>query len=181
MIFFYKLFRVTVLLLFGSSVNAQSAVSLGFSGIYNIPLETIAVGIRTNIPFNPALAISPQIRYTPAFNDIHEFSVGTNLHYYFIRSSQGRGRRYGSGSRRPSLYLIGGVHYNRWINYSVSLNDRAKKNNILPEIGIGTVFGGNVVKVFLEGKYNPLWLEPSAEAGLLVYPFNRSHKLKCFY
>lgn len=178
---FCAIIRVTSLCLFGLSVNAQNSLSFGFSGAYNTPLEIIAAGLRANIPLSPTLALSPQIRYTPAFNDIHEFSAGTNLHYYFIRNSPGRRGRYGSDANHPSLYLIGGIHYNRWINYSVSLNDRAKKNNLLPEVGIGSVFGGNILKVFLEGKYNPLWQEPSAEVGILVFPFNRSNKLKCFY
>lgn len=180
MIFLYTLRKLLILCLIGFSLNAQRSVSFGLSGTYNIPLETIGTGIRASIPLSPAWAVSPQIRYNPAFNDIHELSAGSNLHYYFIRNFRRQVPSYRAQSRGP-LYLIAGVHYNRWINYSESLNKKAKKNNILPEIGMGAALGGNILKVFLEGKYNPLWLEPSAEAGLLVYPFNKSSKLKCFY
>lgn len=180
---FLAILRIAALLfLYISSLKAQKPPSLGFSGAYNIPLETIAIGIRANIPLHSSIAISPQLRYTPGFNDIHEFSAGANLHYHFIRNLRGGAWvRRAAATGSASLYLIGGVHYNRWINYSVSLNERAKKNNILPEIGIGAMWGKNTVKIFLEGKYNPLWMEPSAEAGLLVFLFDRSRKLKCFY
>lgn len=164
-----------------SSAHAQESLSFGVSGAYNFPLETIGIGTRANIPLSPVLTVSPQVRYAPAFNDIHELFAGANLHFHFIRSNRQRGRSYDAGSPKTGAYLIGGIHYNRWINYSPRKNPLAKTNNILPEAGIGVVFGGNVLKVFLEGKYNPLWLEPSAEAGLLISPFNRSRELKCFY
>lgn len=173
--------RILILFFFGFSANAQKALSLGISGGYNIPLQTMAAGIRAGIPLSLRLELSPQVRYTPAFNDIHELSAGVNLHYCFVRNLGRNPGSYRRDSQGVSLYLIGGVHYNRWINYSVSLNDRANKNNILPEAGAGAISGGKVLKVFIEVKYNPLWLEPSTEAGLLVYPFNRSSKLKCFY
>lgn len=172
--------RIVFLWLSCHSVNAQEALSFGFSGSYNFPLETVGIGTRANIPLRPALAISPQIRYAPAFNDIHELSVGANLHFHFFRSG-GKGR-YETDSPRFAAYLIGGIHYNRWINYSPSANLLAKTNNVLPEAGLGLLFGGSTVKVFLEGKYNPLWQEPSAEAGLLISPFGGSRKkVKCFY
>lgn len=173
--------RIFFLWLFSHSASAQETISFGLSGSYNFPLETIGIGTRANIPLGTAFAVSPQVKYAPDFNDIHEFSAGVNLHYYFIRNSGQRGGRYASGSRKPAVYLIGGVHYNRWINYTVSINTSAKTNNLLPELGLGTVFGGNRVKLFLEGKYNPLWQEPSAEAGLLIFPFNPSHKVKCYF
>lgn len=169
---------IVILSVSGSSVYAQSRISAGISGTYNIPLETIGIGVRANIPLTPALAVSPQVRYAPDFNDIHEFSAGANLHFHFFRS----GGRYETDSPRFAAYLLGGIHYNRWINYSPSANQLAKTNNVLPEAGLGMVFGGNTVKVFLEGKYNPLWQEPAAEAGLLISPFGGSgKKLKCYY
>lgn len=172
--------RICILWLLCYPVNAQETISFGLSGSYNFPLGTIGIGTRANIPLNRLLSVSPQIRYAPPFNDFHEFSAGANLHFYFIGHSEQK--RYASDSPQAAVYLIGGIHYNRWINYTVSANTLAKTNNILPETGLGFVFGGPRLKVFLEGKYNPLWLEPSAEAGLLFYPFNHSgRRLKCSY
>lgn len=161
-------------------VNAQETVSFGLSGYYNFPLGTIGIGTRANIPLSAAFAVSPQIKYSPAFNDIHEFSSGLNLHYYFIRNPEQGGVRYATEFFKPVVYLLGGFHYNRWINYRPSINTSAKTNNLLPELGLGAALGGNRVKLFLEGKYNPLWQEPSAEVGLLVFPFNPSSKVKCY-
>lgn len=171
--------RIFFLWLFCFQANAQQALSFGLSGSYNFPLQTVALGARANVPLHPRWAISPQIRYAPAFNDFHEFSAGANLHFYFIRNS-GK-NHYVTDVPKSALYLIGGIHYNRWINYTISINTNAKTNNLLPELGVGYMFGGSLLKVFLEGKYNPLWLEPSAETGLLIYPFNGSRKLKCIY
>lgn len=163
--------------IFCFSARGQEKTSFGLSGAYNLPLQTISVGTRARIPLTPRLSLNPQIRYAPAFNDFHEFSAGANLHYYFIRSPA----RQDTDSPKFAAYLLAGGHYNRWINYSPSLNPLAKANNLLPEAGLGLVTGGNIFRIFFEAKYNPLWLEPSAEAGLLISPFNRPRKLKCYY
>ncbi|MBX2952560.1 MAG: hypothetical protein KF870_08645, partial [Leadbetterella sp.] len=93
--------KVFSLWLFAYSVSAQETISFGLSGSYNFPLETISIGTRANIPFGTAFAVSPQVKYAPAFNDIHEFSAGVNLHYYFIRPSGQY--RHASESHKPAV------------------------------------------------------------------------------
>lgn len=161
------------------NTNAQSTISAGISTSYNIPLETISLGIRANWTVNTSVSISPQLRYSPRFNDFHEFSSGANLHYHFIRPASGI--RYRRKEISPSIYALAGIHYHQWINYSVSINERAKRHNIIPEIGLGALLGKGSIKVFLEGKHNSLWMEPSAELGILLGLNPGSKMLKCAY
>lgn len=161
------------------TTNAQSTVSAGISGSYNIPLETVSLGVRANRTVTTRMVISPQLRYAPRFNDFHEISFGANVHYHFIQFDSGP--RYRKKTILPGVYALAGVHYHRWINYTVSINERAKQNNIIPEIGLGALLGKGQIKVFLEGKHNSLWMEPSAELGMLWSLSSGSKMLKCPY
>jgi hypothetical protein len=164
--------KTIFLLLFSISLHAQDKAAFGLSAIYNFPLQTAGVGFRIQMPVANRLALVPQIKYMPAFNNIHEAYGGINLHYFLLNNTFSLGYKKVVNPRRPVLYLAAGVEYNRWINYVATQNDKAKKNNILPEAGMGISAGGNFIRVFAEAKYNILWKESYGELGILVYPFN---------
>jgi hypothetical protein len=172
-----KMLIFFLILLTGNVFGQKSQTSFGVSARYNIPLETLGMGGRVNLPVNKRLEISVQGSYTPKFNTINEWSAGVNLHYLILQNNVHQDQR----MAQSELYGIVGVHYNKWLNYAVSINNKAHTNNILPEIGLGAAFGGEILKIFLEGKYNLLWLEPTAELGLKISPFGHPKKLKCFY
>lgn len=166
-------FRKTLfLLLFSMGLYAQDRTAFGLSAIYNFPLQTAGVGLRIQMPVANRFALVPQIKYMPAFNNIHEAYGGINLHYFLLNNTFSLGYKKVVNPKRPVLYLAVGVEYNRWINYTITQNDKAKKNNVLPEAGLGLSAGGNFIRVFAEAKYNIFWKESYGEIGVMLFPFN---------
>lgn len=164
-----KLFYL--ILLVSTSTYAQDKVSFGASVMYNFPLNTIGVGIRSQIPINNRITLTPDIKYAPKFNDIHELYAGINVHLLLITSTKNISyQRSRVEPQKPNLYIIAGAEYNQWFNYINSINSKANKQNVLPKIGLGTSFGSHITRFFAEVKYNTLWDEAYAEAGLLIYP-----------
>lgn len=164
--------KTLFLLLFSMSLYAQDKTAFGLSAIYNFPLQTVGVGFRIQMPLADRFALVPQIKYMPKFNSVHEAYGGINLHYYLLNNTFSLGRKKLVNPLRPVLYLAAGVEYNRWINYTITLNDKAKKNNVLPEAGLGLSAGTNFIRIFAEAKYNILWKESYGEIGVLFFPFN---------
>ena len=163
-------------------MKAQDKIAYGFSGAYNFPLQNLGVGLRVQIPIVERLYVVPAIRYFPAFNSIHEFYGGANVQYMLFEGNyKPRGVKRVSERHIPNLYLTAGAEYNRWVNYAPSLNDKANKNNFLPNIGIGTSIGNYAFQGFAELKYNIIWKESFAEVGFLVCPayFKSKKKSKC--
>lgn len=158
------------------SSYGQEKVSFGVLGAYNFPLQTTSFGVRSRIPFHPLFAVSPQIKYAPSsINDFNELSVSANLHYTILNDTYRRGNRLVYKEWKPKVYVIAGINYVNWINYSPSVNKNAGKNNVLPEIGLGSQIGGALLRIFLEGKYNILWSESSTEFGFMLYPFEKKN------
>jgi hypothetical protein len=151
---------------------AQDKTAFGLSAIYNFPLQTIGAGFRIQMPVANRFVLVPQIKYMPSFNNIHEAYGGINLHYFLLNNTFSLGHKQIVNPKRPVLYLAAGVQYNRWINYEKTLNLKAKKDNVLPEAGLGLSAGGNFIRIFAEGKYNILWNESYGEVGVLFFPFN---------
>jgi hypothetical protein len=174
--------QLFILLILAWQTYAQDKASFSATALYNYPLSTFGVGLRSVIPIQNRVMVVPQFKYAPAFNQIHELFAGVNLNYLIIAPSQKLG--YGQSRiqpNKPSIYLTAGAAYNRWINYFPSINTRAKKDNILPEVGGGIILGSLTTRVFIEGKYNPLWDESYSELGILFYPafFKLNRKNAC--
>lgn len=164
--------KAIILLLFSTNLFAQDKTAFGLSAIYNFPLQTTGVGFRIQMPVANRFALVPQIKYMPSFNNIHEAYGGINLHYFLLNNTFSLGRKQVVNPKRPVLYLAAGVEYNRWINYTRTINTDAKQDNVLPEAGLGLSGGWNFVRIFAEGKYNILWNESYGEVGVLFFPFN---------
>jgi hypothetical protein len=166
-----KIRLIYLILLISTSTYAQDKVSFGASLMYNFPLNTVGVGIRSQIPINNRLVVVPDIKYAPKFNDIHELYAGLNVHFLLITSSKNISyQRSRIEPQKPNLYITAGAEYNQWFNYINSINTKANKQNVLPKVGLGTSFGSHITRFFAEIKYNILWDEAYAEAGLLIYP-----------
>lgn len=160
-----------LILLVSISTYAQDKVSFGASLMYNFPLNTMGVGIRSQIPINNRIILAPDIKYAPKFNQIHELYAGLNLHLLLITSTKNISyQRNRVEPQKPNLYITAGAEYNQWFNYINSVNSKANKHNLLPKIGLGTSFGSHITRFFAEVKYNILWDETYAEVGLLIYP-----------
>jgi hypothetical protein len=172
---------IIVILLLSLKLHAQDRISFGISGMYNFPLETIGIGLRSQIPLNERFSIVPQIKYAPSFNTIHEFYGGVNAHFFLLNNTIAHGYRGRIEPKKPVLYLAAGVEYNRWINYEKTKNTKANQNNFLPEVGLGVSLGGHLVRAFAEIKYNVLWEESYGEFGVMIYPFNdrKNRKNNC--
>jgi hypothetical protein len=170
-----------VFLLLSFQLHAQDKIAFGISGMYNFPLETIGIGLRSQIPVYERLSVVPQIKYAPSFNTIHEFYGGINVHYSLLNNTVSHGYRNRIEPIRPVLYLAAGVEYNRWINYEKTKNLKANQNNFLPETGLGISLGGHLIRAFAEIKYNIIWEESYSEFGVMIYPFNdkRNRKNNC--
>ncbi|AFK03968.1 hypothetical protein Emtol_2834 [Emticicia oligotrophica DSM 17448] len=139
--------------------------------MYNFPLKTVGVGLRSQIPVNDKLLLVPSVKYAPQFNEIHEIYAGVNAHLVLISSvNKVSYRRSQVQPQKPNLYLSVGADYNQWFNYISSANSKADKQNILPMVGLGTSFGSHTMRFFAEVKYNALWNESNGEIGLLIYP-----------
>jgi hypothetical protein len=163
-----------------SEVKGQQAVSMGISGAYNIPLEYGLVGLRAEFPLGSKFSLGSQVKYIPNFNDFHEFSVGPALIYHINGVRKVMGYRQLKSHNLPGFYFSAGLNYHRWINYKPSLKSNAKSHNLLPELGAGIRSGISNWQVFLECKYNILWLEPEIHVGINVFPFI-AKKNRCFY
>jgi len=162
---------IGLILLVSTSIYAQDKVSFGASLMYNFPLNTIGVGIRSQIPVTNRITLTPDVKYSPKFNQIHELYAGLNVHLLLITSTKNISyQRSRVEPQKPNLYIIAGAEYNQWFNYINGINSKANKQNVLPKIGLGTSFGSHITRFFAEVKYNILWDEAYAEAGLLIYP-----------
>ena len=162
-----------IFLVFLSSFNAfsQDRIAFGISGMYNFPLNSLGFGLRAQVPIAPRWYVVPQLKYAPAFNTIHEFYGGMNVHFLLIEGNQRFGGfKRGVEPEKPTVYLAAGAEYNRWINYVETRQANSKQNNILPEVGIGAAIGNYPVRLFAEVKYNILWQESYGEVGLLFCP-----------
>ncbi|MFY7911939.1 MAG: hypothetical protein ACOVO2_20415 [Emticicia sp.] len=162
---------ISLILLLSTTIYAQDKVSFGASLMYNFPLNTIGVGIRSQIPVTNRITLTPDVKYAPKFNQIHELYAGLNVHLLLITSTKNISyQRSRVEPQKPNLYITAGAEYNQWFNYINSINSQAKEKNILPKIGLGTSFGSHITRFFAEIKYNFLWDEAYTEAGLLIYP-----------
>ena len=68
-----------LILLVSTTIYAQDKVSFGASLMYNFPLNTIGAGLRSQIPITNRLILTPDIKYAPKFNQIHELYAGLNV------------------------------------------------------------------------------------------------------
>ncbi|MDQ3193139.1 MAG: hypothetical protein M3Q58_16265 [Bacteroidota bacterium] len=154
-----KIFLFLFLLLFSFfSVKSQEFIGIGPSAIYNIQSEGIGFGARVQIPVHKRLNIVPQLNYFAPFNIVHEINAGLNIHYNLV-------------IRRKLIgYLTGGGYFNYWFNADVSPMENAKTINILPDVGVGMLFGKKCFRPFLEQRYNPLFMEGSFHIGFLWFP-----------
>lgn len=146
--------------------NAQQSTLFGAAAAGNVALKTGGLALRAQIPLGERFELVPQFRYFPKFNKVHEFYEGLNLHYSPINVAL--------QNSNLKLYVLAGMSYNRWIDYQPSLNDRAKRDNFLPETGAGLNFGMDNIRFFAEAKYNPFWKESTAEIGVLFAPKRKS-------
>lgn len=101
-----------VLLLLSLRLHAQDRISFGISGMYNFPLETVGIGLRSQIPLSERFYIVPQIKYAPAFNSIHEFYGGVNAHFFLLNNAVTHGHRNRIEPKKPVLYVAAGMEYN---------------------------------------------------------------------
>ncbi len=162
---------ICLILLVSTTIYAQDKISFGASLMYNFPLNTIGVGIRSQIPVTNRITLTPDVKYAPKFNEIHELYAGLNVHFLLITSTKNISyQRSRVEPQKPNLYITAGAEYNQWFNHINSINSQAQEKNILPKIGLGTSFGSHITRFFAEVKYNILWDEAYAEAGLLIYP-----------
>ncbi len=152
------LILTSILLLNGQQAGAQEKFGVGLSGIYNFETEGIGGGLRVAFRAANRLSIVPQIQYFPAFNTVHEFFGGVNLHYDILY----RGNL--------TAYLIAGGSANSWSNYQESAYSKAKAFNIIPEAGVGVTMGRRQLRPFAEWRYNPIWKEAALHVGVMYYP-----------
>ncbi len=190
-IFSNKSLKMRVILVFffliiSTCTFAQDKWALGPMVSYNFALKSTGIGLRSTIPLSDKLILNPQVKYFPSFNTIDELFAGVNLQYVLVSSEKERSyNRYEHIGGKPSLYLTAGVDYNNWLNYdpsTPSVKTNATANNVLPNVGIGSVIGGKVVRIFAEARYNVLWNESFGEFGILIYPGNitgRNKSLAC--
>ncbi len=163
--------------------KAQDRLGIGLAGVYNSAIRTPGLGFRVQIPVSKTFTMSPSLNYNQG-SVISEMNAGLQVQYFLIKSQSSKGYgRFENKRLNPSLYVLGSVNYNKWINYFPSLSLRAKSNNVLPLAGIGFSMGGEKLRLITEAKVNPIWGESMLEFGFMTYPFNnntRSAKqLKC--
>ena len=181
-----RVFFILLFLTIYTGAFAQDKWALGPMVSYNFALKSTGVGFRSTIPITNKFVLNPQVKYFPNFNTIDELFAGVNLQYVLVSSEKERSyNRYEHMAGKPSLYLTAGVDYNSWLNFdpaSPSKKANATANNVLPNLGIGSVLGGSVVRIFAEARYNILWNESFGEFGILIYPGNikgRNRSLAC--
>src|ERR1039457_5874409 len=108
------IFLVFILFSVGHKAYSQDKFGVGASGIYNFQTNGIGAGARVEFRLYKRLSAVPQVMYFPAFNKVHEFFGGVNLHYTIIKYRKWKG------------YLIAGGSANSWFNYVVSHYVNAK-------------------------------------------------------
>ncbi|MDZ7933386.1 MAG: hypothetical protein U5M51_00050 [Emticicia sp.] len=62
---------IGLILLVSKTIYEQDKVSFGASLMYNFPLNTVGIGIRSQIPITNRLTLTPDVKYVPKFNQIH--------------------------------------------------------------------------------------------------------------
>jgi len=134
----------------------KSSPLYGIGVLHNFQTKGTAIDLRASIPVFKTLFVSPRFSYFPAFNDIHEYYIGTDLDYHLPLKSK----------IVPYVYV--GGFYNNWINSSDFHNKKSKKNNVVFEGGAGILFSFNCIHPFLEYRYDTKWKEGSLGAGIML-------------
>lgn len=136
---------------------SQSKVpwGIGAVGIYNFQTNGAGVGFRAYVPLTRRIAVSPQFSYFFPFNVITEYYAGIALQYSFL------------SIRNWSAYALGGLYYNRWLNYEGFQGHLAVPNNLGEEAGIGLMNMKGCIRPFVEQRYNLKWKEANLQMGVL--------------
>lgn len=153
-----KFLYILLIVLWAFAAKAQPDKGYGGAVLYNLQTQGIGLCARVQLKLYNHLSLVPQIYYFPSFNKIHELYLGANLHYEFHRWT------------KFTPYMAGGGFYNNWMSYAQSSATKAKQNNILPEGGVGILFGKKCWKPFVEQRYNPVWKEGTFRLGIMYYP-----------
>ena len=153
------LFSISLCLIIVSSNVFSQQIGVGGSVLYNLQTNSIAGGLRVEIPYK-RISFVPQLSYYPSFNKINEYYLGSAIHLDFMETA------------RWKLYLIGMLGYNRWINYNSNPQMNAKPNNWNSEFGIGFTTK-KCIRPFIEYRYNLKWKETNVGIGI-IYTFRCS-------
>ncbi len=149
------IFLFSFSLITGYGIFAQK-IGLGASGAYNFQNKGFAYGFRVHYQMTPHWAIVPQYTRYMSSNPVFEYYMGANLHYTLTPNP-------------PRIYLIAGLSYNNWYNYTAYHNDRSKQNNLAEEVGAGLQFGRCCFRPFLEFRYNANWGEGAVHLGFVYF------------
>ncbi len=152
-----KIRFVTIILFFVflNSVNAQK-IGIGLGGIYNFRTNSLGYDIRLHWQVTSRLAIVPQYNRFPAFNKVFEQYYGLDVDYTIIPGA-------------PQVYLLAGIEKNNWFNYAEFKNEYSKPEAITSEGGLGLRFSKGCVKPYVELRYNFVWQEINARAGIIFF------------
>ncbi|MGL4630774.1 MAG: hypothetical protein ACRCVT_06155 [Leadbetterella sp.] len=171
----------TLLLFIGKLQSfGQDKVGIGFGGSRNMALKSFAPAVRIQLPITQKLMLNPSFSYANAL--IQDINVGLQMQYFFRPITESYGyKRYKTNPKRFASYALGSITYNKWVNYFPSNSKVARKNNILPIVGLGTTIGGYSVRFYGEVKYNALFSESYFDFGVLLYPgfMNSARRVKC--
>ena len=126
----------------------------GLGAFYNFQTEGVAIDLRARIPVYKNTYVVPRLSYFPGINNIHEFYLGADVNYQFLKYKK----------LRP--YALLGGFYDNWINSSDFISSKAKKNNFVLEGGAGVMFNLGCLNPFIEYRYDTKWKEGSLGAGV---------------
>ena len=127
----------------------------GIGAMHNFQTKGTAIDLRASLPVIKHLYVSPRFSYFPAFNNIHEYYLGTDIDYHIPLKN------------RLIPYVYAGGYYNNWINSIEFQNKKSRKNNVVFEGGAGILFSFNCIHPFLEYRYDTKWKEGSLGAGIM--------------
>ena len=162
-----KTFLLFIFLIIFVDVKTQEkkqGTIYGLGGIFNFQTEGKGLDLRAIVPLlKNKIFITPRISYYIPSNKINEYYAGFDINYYPVAQY-----------KNFYPYIFVGGYYNNWINSSDFSSKKAKQNNLVPEGGIGLIYGFGCIDPFAEWRYDAHWKEGSIIVGILF------HYNKCF-
>lgn len=161
----------TIFCFLSLSLFGQKEWSLGGGFVNNVPVSSNGFVARANVHLNDKFIVSPSFKHFLQSNKISENYYSLQLNFLLLSSmvSQSFSKKTHRNTR-PDIYALASVDYNEWLNYTPTINARAKEKNILPFVGMGGMVGSRNIRFYGESRYNFLWKEATVEFGVMVFP-----------
>ncbi|MEI7594565.1 MAG: hypothetical protein WCK02_02375 [Bacteroidota bacterium] len=143
-------------IVFINSSKSQTIVGAGVGAIYNFQANGFGADVRVLTHLYRNIYAMPRFAYFPGNNKINEFYAGADIDWFLANIK-----------KKYTPYIFTGFHYNCWLNNIIYNSEKATKNNLAIEPGLGFLIKKGCYNPYIETRYNTKWKEFSLEIGII--------------